>query len=103
MSLQDQLLADFSATLTDPDGPAFLASVAGKEMRVVVDQPGISSVDPRTGLMIARMDLYLRTEDLGYRPLVGSEVEIGGVVWYVEHPYPHGPGVTRLALYRNAG
>lgn len=102
MSLQDQLLADFSATLTDPDGPAQVAAVAGKDIRVIIDQPGITSTDPRTGLMICRMDLYLRTDDLGYRPLAGAEVEVAGTTWYVEHPYPHGPGVTRLALYRHA-
>lgn len=102
MSLHDQLLADFGDTLLDPDGPACLAVIAGREMRVVIDRPEQSTVDPRTGLLISRADIYVRTEDLAYRPMSGAEVVIDGTLWWVEQPHPHGPGVYRLSLYRNA-
>ena len=100
MSLQDQLLADFGETLLDPDGPAQIATVAGREMRVVIDEPGIASADPRTGLMLGRMDLYLRRDDLGFSPVSGTELIINGTSWTVETPSPHGMGVIKLGLLR---
>lgn len=100
MSLQDQLLADFSHTLTDPDGPAFLAVVAGKEMRVVLDKPATADHDPRTGVMIRRMVLYVRREDLGFQPFAGQELPVNGETWTIEEPSPHGQGVLQLGLMR---
>lgn len=100
MSLQDQLLADFSATLTDPDGPAFLAVVAGKEMRVVLDKPATADHDPRTGVMIRRMTLYVRREDLGFSPFAGQDLTVNGETWIIEEPSPHGQGVLQMAMMR---
>ena len=102
MSLQDQLLEDFSETLFDPDGPAQLALVSGREILVVIDAPGITSADPRTGLMLSRMDLYVRGEDLGFSPVVGTELTINGQSWQVEMPSPHGTGVIKLGMVRYA-
>lgn len=100
MSLQDQLTADFSALLLDQDGPARLATVQGRLVQVVVDQPGITGVDPSTGLMLSRMNLYILSVDLGFSPVVGSQVILDGVKWTVEIPSPHGDGVLQLGLLR---
>lgn len=103
MSLQDQLLADFSQTLLDPDGPAQKAVVNGREIMVVMDEPGMASIEPRSGLMLGRMDLYLRASDLDFAPAAGSLIAIDGAKWQVETPSPHGRGVIKLGLVRYLG
>ena len=100
MSLQDQLTADFSSILADQDGPARIAIVQGRPVSVVVDQPGITGVDPSSGLMVSRMNLYILSTDLGFSPVVGSQVILDGVKWTVEIPSPHGDGVLQLGLLR---
>ena len=100
MSLQDQLTADFYSILADQDGPARIAIVQGRPVSVVVDQPGITGVDPSSSLMLSRMNLYILSSDLGFSPVVGSQVVLDGVKWTVEIPSPHGDGVLQLGLLR---
>ena len=100
MSLQDALLQDFSATLTDPDGPAFAATVNGREIMVVIDRPETGEHDPRTGFMLRRMNLYVRREDLGFAPVAGQELEVNGERWTIDQPAPHGTGVLQLGMVR---
>lgn len=100
MSLQDQLLADFSHTLTDPDGPAQPCRVNGREVRAVIDRPARNTVEAQTGLLVSRLDLYIRREDLGFQPFAGQEVELDGETWQIETPEPHGPGTLKLGLAR---
>lgn len=100
MSLQDQLLADFSQTLTDPNGPAQACRVNGREVLAVIDRPARHTEEPQTGVLISRLDLYIRREDLGFMPFAGQEVELDGSIWQIETPEPHGPGTLKLALAR---
>lgn len=100
MSLQETLLADFSETLLDSDGPAFVATVNGQEMRVVIDQPETGEHDARTGFMIRRMNLYVRREDLGFAPVAGQDLDVNGERWIIDRPAPHGQGVLQLGMVR---
>ena len=100
MTLQDQLLADFGETLLDPDGPAFVATMNGREMRVVIDQPETGEHDQRTGFMVRRMNLYVRREDLGFAPVAGQDLEVNGERWIIDRPAPHGQGVLQLGMVR---
>ena len=100
MSLKDQLTTDFSLILADQEGPARIAIVQGRPVSVVVDQPGITGVDPSSGLMLSRMNLYILSVELGFTPVVGSQVILDGVKWTVEIPSPHGDGVLQLGLLR---
>ena len=103
MSLQDQLVNDFAATLLDPDGPSQYVQINGIGCRAVVDQPGQTAIDSRSGLIIHRMTLYVLAQDLGYEPVAGQEIVLDGTTWYVETPSPHGSGVLQLGLYRFRG
>lgn len=103
MSLQDQLLADFAATLLDADGPAQPAVVNGREVRAVIDRPQRQTTEPQTGVLVSRLDLYIRREDLGFTPFSGQELELDGETWQIEVPEPHGPHVFKLSLARYLG
>lgn len=81
-STRATLIADFAATLADPNGPAEVVTIGGVELAAIRDQQTLLP-GPEDGLLVERQTLYFLSTALGYLPTVGQEVLVDGERWQV--------------------
>lgn len=99
MTIHEQHLADLTALIADPNGPAVTVVIGSATLRAVRDLPALVP-GVQEGLLVERQTLFCLRAALGFTPAVGQELLVDGGRWLVESCPPGDALEIGLARYR---